>query len=473
VTLHHHDNAADSTLTRLSRVKLIKMNGPYKPLQGTDVLPGGLGRSASEHSPQVDGASTWLSQQMHSAPVSELLVNTDKHPSWPGLLEKTPDGWFPTEQVLPLEPASSRITEHLSGKEEVVTNPLEAMPGKRAGLTWLNTPAMRVGVGLLFGIIMLVLVLYFVDVGAILHTLRQNVTTPRGMLFMLLASLSFISAFIFRALRWRLFLSPVKKVSPVKIIQLFLVGIFLNFMLPLRIGELAKCLILKRSDRIEISKSLPTITMDKVFDLLPALLVIAIVPLLGEKIDYKLWFILGLAISILIGMAIFITLTAWKRAFALTVLHRLTMLLPGKLGLKIEQFATNFVDSLLASAREPKRFLLAALFTFLSVSLDGLYNLFGFWTIGYPISFSHAVLGYMLFNLFYILPNPPGQVGSNEVVGLLIFTGLLHIPAEKVTAEMVFFHAWSALLMCAMGMASLSALGVTLSHAMKIRPEEE
>jgi len=37
----------------------------------------------------------------------------------------------------------------------------------------------------------------------------------------------------------------------------------------------------------------------------------------------------------------------------------------------------------------------------------------------------------------------------------------------------VLFHPWSGLLMCAMGMGCLSALGVTLSSAVKVQTEGE
>ncbi|GHO94005.1 membrane protein [Reticulibacter mediterranei] len=325
---------------------------------------------------------------------------------------------------------------------------------------------------MLVGIVLFALVLYYVNPIEILRTLQKNLTTPQGVLFAFLASLSFILAFCFRALRWRLFLNPVRQISQVKIIQVFLVGVFLNFVLPIRIGELAKCLILKRTDRIDVRQSLPTITMDKIQDLLPALLIVALAPLLGEQFDAKLWTMLFFAVSVLLGAILFVALTAWKRTFALGLLHKLSSLLPGKIGTKVESFATGFVESLLACTRQPRIFLVAILLTAVSVSLDGLYNMFGFWTIGYHITFGQAVLGYMLFNLFYILPNPPGQVGSNEFVGLLIFSGILHIPPQIVLAEIVLFHAWSALLMCLMGMGSLSALGVSLSHAMKLHEEE-
>jgi uncharacterized protein (TIRG00374 family) len=288
-----------------------------------------------------------------------------------------------------------------------------------------------------------------------------------------LASLAFISAFIFRALRWRLFLYPVRQVATIKVIQVFLVGVFLNFVLPLRIGELAKCFILKRTKKIAIAHCLPTITMDKVLDLLPAFVVIAMVPVLGKQMDLKLWSVLVFAVGGLVGLTLFVALLTWKRTVALSLLHRVTLLLPRVIQEKIEHFVTSFVDALLTSVSRPRIFVPAVLLTSVAVCLNALYNMFAFWTVGYSISFEQAVFGYLLFNLFYILPTPPGQVGSNEVVGLLIFTGLLSIPVGKVIAMIVLFHTWSGLLMCVMGMGSLSALGISLGHAVNIQHAQE
>ena len=75
--------------------------------------------------------------------------------------------------------------------------------------------------------------------------------------------------------------------------------------------------------------------------------------------------------------------------------------------------------------------------------------------------------------MFYILPTPPAQIGSNEFVGLLVFHALLGLPPDKVTAMFVFSHPWAALLMTITGMACLSALGLTISSAMKAQAGRE
>ncbi|HXZ05681.1 MAG TPA: hypothetical protein VEH81_12670, partial [Ktedonobacteraceae bacterium] len=136
---------------------------------------------------------------------------------------------------------------------------------------------------------------------------------------------------------------------------------------------------------------------------------------------------------------------------------------------KVEGFATGFVESLLVGASQPRIFIPAIMLTIVAVLFDGLFAMLAFWTIGFHITFGMALFGYSVYNMFYILPTPPGQVGTNEAVGLLVFSGLLHIPATQVTAMFVFSHPWAAVLMCTTGLICLSALGLTITGAMKVQ----
>lgn len=337
----------------------------------------------------------------------------------------------------------------------------------------LSSPAAKIIFGLVIGIGLLFLVAHFVNLPNTIAILRENLTTPRGIVLALLSGVAFLLAFSIRGVRWKLFLNPIGKVSTFRAIQLFLVGIFLNFLLPIRGGEVAKSLMLKRISNIPVSKSLPTVAMDKALDLMPALFIMAIVPFLGIQMDIKLWVVLALVGGLLICLIGFIALAAWKRNAAIRLLQRMTGMLPQSIGSKIAGFATGFVDSLLAGASQPGIFIPAMLLTLVAVTFDGLFAMLAFWTIGYQISFGTAIFGYTVYNMFYILPTPPGQVGSNEAIGLLVFAGLLRLPPDKVTAMFVFSHPWSALLMTVTAMVCLSALGLKLSSAMKVQTEGE
>jgi uncharacterized protein (TIRG00374 family) len=339
-----------------------------------------------------------------------------------------------------------------------------------AGL--LRTTVVKVTLGLLVGIGLLLLVAHFVNIPATMQVLRRNLTTPRGIALALLSGVAFLSAWSIRGMRWKLFLNPVGKISTLKAIQLYQVGVFLNFLLPIRGGEVVKCFMLKRSSDIAVSKSLPTVAMDKALDLMPALFIMALVPLLGVHMDIKLWVVLAFVSGILVSLLVFVFLAAWKRDAAIGLLQKLTRLFPQAIADKIEGFATSFVDSLLMGASQPKIFLPAILLTCVAVIFDGLFALLAFRTIGFPIPFGTAIFGYAVYNMFYILPTPPGQVGSNEAVGLLVFAGLLHLPALQVTAMFFFSHPWAALLMCATGLVCLSALGLTISGVIRVRTGE-
>ena len=338
----------------------------------------------------------------------------------------------------------------------------------------LSTPAMKLAIGLLAGIAMLALVAHVVNIPATITVIKQNLTTPRGIVLALLCGLSFETAFILRGIRWKFFLNPLGKVSTLKVVQIFVTGSFLNFALPIRGGEVAKSLMLKRIANIPISQSLPTVAMDKALDLMPALFIMAVVPFIpGIHMDISLWLLLGTVSGLLIGLIFFIVLAAWKRGAAIALLQRCTGLLPRSISNKIAGFATGFIDSLLAGASQPKVFLPAILMTMIAVVFEGLFAWLAFQTVGLnQITYGQALFGYTLFNMFFILPNPPGGVGSNELAGVLIFHGLLGFNEHMVLAMFVFSHPFTAIILSSVGMSCLSALGLNISSAMSTQENE-
>ena len=352
-----------------------------------------------------------------------------------------------------------------------IQRPAKTQPAWKA---ILNTPRVKVVFGLLIGIAMLFLISRFIDIPTTVTVLRQHLTTPQGATYGLLAAASFIAAFSIRGARWRLFLSRICDISTFKSMQIFWVAVFLNFLLPVQGGELGKCLILKRIKRVPINQSLPTVAMDKSLDLMPALFIMAVVPFIPSiHMSAPLWIILILVSSILIGIIVTVALMAWNRTTTTKLIHIVLQILPKGIGVKIEGFALGFVDSLLACASRPRTFIPAILLTCLAITCDGLFAWFAFMTVGVSsMNFGTAIFGYTTYNMFCILPTPPGQVGSNELVGVLVFSGLLGFPRTGVLAMFVFSHPLAALIMTTMCMICLSGLGISIKSAMKIQTQE-
>src|SRR5260221_12370937 len=150
-----------------------------------------------------------------------------------------------------------------------------------------STPRAKVTVGLLIGIGLLLLVSRFVNVPTVLALLHKNLTTPRGIMLALLSGVAFLLAWSIRGIRWKLFVNPIGKISILKAIQLYQVGVFLNFLLQIRGGVVVNGFMLNRKTGLAVSKPLSTVAIDNTLDPIPGHCVMPMVRLLGLPMDMQ------------------------------------------------------------------------------------------------------------------------------------------------------------------------------------------
>ncbi len=332
-----------------------------------------------------------------------------------------------------------------------------------ARLRRLDGLALRIGVGVIFAVVLLYTFSRLVNVGAVWTRLRHL-----DLWLAAFCGFVFLSAYVIRALRWRLILHergyPVKALRAIMIYQ---VALFVNWLLPVRGGELVKSLLLRQGDGTPISESLSTVAMDKSFDLLPAVVLIAVLPFMPFQLGRPLWSVLLFALAALICGVLFVALAAWRRPTALGILHAILARLPHAVQ-RIEPFVVRFLDTLLELIVRPRLLAKAALLTVVAVAFDAWFCQLAFAAVGTPVSFPLVLFGYTLFNLAFILPTPPGQIGSNEVLGLLIFSGVFGVNSTGVAAMFLFSHPWTAILMAVSGLICLSAMGLSVRSAIAL-----
>jgi uncharacterized protein (TIRG00374 family) len=328
-----------------------------------------------------------------------------------------------------------------------------------AGASWLRrtkSQALRLAIGFAVALVLLLTFSRVVNLGSVLARLAHlNIALT------LACGAVFLSAYVVRALRWRSLLAP-RKVSVWRAITIYQVAIFVNWLLPVRGGELVKSVLLRRLDDVPISESLPTVAMDKAMDLLPAVALLALVPFVGLHLSQPLWALLLFALFVLAAGAAFLGLMAWRRQVAERMLAGASALLPSSVRARALGFLLRFVDALLAVVTRPRVLLVAAGYTAVAVLLDALFCYLAFAAVGASVPFPLVLYGYTFYNLGYILPTPPGQIGSNELLGLLVFSGVFQINSADVAVMFVFSHPWTALLMVVSGLLSLSAMGLNL-----------
>lgn len=339
---------------------------------------------------------------------------------------------------------------------------LSTPPARAPRLRRPSALAVRMIVGLVVALVLVVTFAKLINLTSVFQRLEHlNVAMA------ILCGVVFLGAYVVRALRWRCFLAP-DKVSVPRVVAIYQVATFVNWLLPVRGGELVKCILLRRLQGTPISRTLPTVAMDKTMDLLPSVGLLLLLPFMPFQLSRPLWVLLLTVLVVLVGGALFLGVAAWRRPVAMALLAWLMAKLPGTVRQKLEPFTMRFVDALLALVVRPRLLLVAAGFTVVAVCMDALFCLLAFQAVGASIAFPVVLYGYTFYNLAYILPTPPGQIGSNELIGLLVFAGLFHINRTAVAAMFLFSHPWTAILMVASGLLCLSAMGLTLRSTLAL-----
>jgi uncharacterized protein (TIRG00374 family) len=318
-------------------------------------------------------------------------------------------------------------------------------------------------IGLVIGAIFVATFLKLVSAKSVYQRLEHlNVGFAVG------CAVAFLAAYVIRGLRWRCLLRP-RRVTAKRAIAIYQIAIFLNWLLPVRGGELAMSLLLRRSDGIPVAESLPAVGMDKALDMVPSALLLAVMPLAGLRLTGSLWVVLAGAGAFGCAAVCFLALAMVRREWALSLLARpCELMLPGRFKHAVRPFVTEFTDTLMAMLSRPRILAIAAAYTVVAVGLDALFCLLAFRAVGVAVPVLVVIYGYTLFNLSFILPSPPGQVGSNELIGLLIFTGVFKVSRSGVGAMFLFSHPLTGLLMAVCGLACLSAMSLNLRSTFRL-----
>ena len=83
------------------------------------------------------------------------------------------------------------------------------------------------------------------------------------------------------------------------------------------------------------------------------------------------------------------------------------------------------------------------------------------------------LFGYTFYNLAYILPTPPAHLGSNELVGLLIFSGLFGVSRSAVGAMFLFSHPFTGVLMTVSALVCVKTTGLDLRATLRLPSRAE
>lgn len=247
-----------------------------------------------------------------------------------------------------------------------------------------------------------------VDFGETWRSMRQA-----DYLYVIPSAAAVIASLFIRAMRWKLFLSPIKLISTRSLFAATMIGAMGNNVLPARLGEVVRADAIGRKEQVSRSASFATIVVERMVDLFTVLLFLGIVIVyVPFPTEIKTGGYTMLAVSLAaLGFLLFLRV---KAASALRLLRFVCRPLPERVRPRIESMMMSFVDGLeiLTRGRHMPAIAFLSLLIWISLTASILFMFMAFgWDL--PADASIVVLVATAFGV--MIPAAPGFVGTFHV----------------------------------------------------------
>ncbi|QQG43115.1 MAG: flippase-like domain-containing protein [Candidatus Daviesbacteria bacterium] len=319
----------------------------------------------------------------------------------------------------------------------------------------------RIAVNTLIGLFLIWIWLKFVNLGEIGQILSKIELQYLGLIFLMM----FLSPAI-RAVRLKFFLKPVKNLPIKDLIFLNGFATLLNFVIPLRAGEIAKGVYLQQNYDLPLGKAVIWIFLDRFIDFLVILFLISIFSFkIITNLPDNFIFISSL---LFIGTLTLTYLFIYKSGFLRKIFQFLSyLLIVGIIKIYFERFLNFLIETFTLLKRKPGEMLLFIFLSVLAYGVDGAIWYYSFLSLGSLQNFGQMYFGQLLSALTYLIPAAPMYVGSAEASGLLILSGILGIKPSLASAMIILLHLLTAVFVIIFGLVSLYLLKLDLGLILK------
>jgi uncharacterized protein (TIRG00374 family) len=283
-----------------------------------------------------------------------------------------------------------------------------------------------------------------------------------------------------RASRWRFLIAPIKRVRFSEVLLLNWIGFFAIFILPLRLGEIARPALTKLRQGVPISAGFGTVAVERVLDGLLTSLCVAFtlfaLPRLPttDSVARHLPMYGYAALTLFSCAFIALGMFLWQRALAVRLTQWGASFVSPRIGSVLAEKVGNVADGL----RSIGSLRLAAGFLFESLLYWGV-NALGVWLlgrgVGLPMDFGHAVAVMGVLAIGILLPTGPGLFGNFQLAVAACLK--LFFPESIVATQGAVFVFWLYVLqssvMIVAGIIPLYVLRLRMVDLVRVSVEPE
>jgi len=296
-----------------------------------------------------------------------------------------------------------------------------------------------------------------------------------------------IISFYLRALRWRLILASTKEITIGRAFHPMMIGFMINCVLPGRLGEIARPIILQKKEQVAFTIGLATVAAERIFDIC-LLLVLFIITVSAIEIrpDINVAFgeyhlnratldtifsgMLKLGFVLIAGV-ILVTIGSVRDFF-----YRIIRYIPNLFffaGRNIrEVIRRRMCEPLIGIleniaqgftlVRYPGKIILSSILSFLIWGLIALsYYLFSLGSPGIDMTFFELSVVMVIICFFISLPSVPGWWGLWEAAGVFALS-LFGVSAKEAAGFTLANHALQVFPVILVGLGSAMILSVNI-----------
>lgn len=298
------------------------------------------------------------------------------------------------------------------------------------------------------GIALVYIWLQFVNIQEVLEILK-TVNLPIA----LLAMIFFAVSIFLRSLRLKIILSDYK-LPILRVLALNFLAQLLSFLIPLRVGEITKGIYLSTQNSVPLGKAVIWIFIDRFLDFWVILFLISILILVVPvSIPFNVKAFVFLALSIFSILTILI-ISKKDLAKKFIQFFQLFLYFP-KLKKWYLGFTHSIIEGFTVLERHPLELLCLIAISILATISDALIWYLTLLAFGLNFDIFKTLLGSLLAALTFIIPAAPGYIGSAEASALAIFSGILGLDKNLVSAAAILSHILFAIAILGFGIISL------------------
>jgi len=311
----------------------------------------------------------------------------------------------------------------------------------------------RLWIGLGISAAALTLALLGIDIHQVTETLARG-----EYVYLILAAVGMLAYLLARSVRWRLLLGP--RVSLARSFWVTNIGYLVSNVLPFRLGDPARAVVLGRGGEISTTAALSTVVVERVLDMLMVVALLAGVAPFVSGVGNALSAGLVAGAAALVALAVLLIL-AFRPDWGRRVLRRILGWIPG---LDVERWMHTLgglIDGLapLRSGRRGLALLAWSVVTWACVVAYYWAVLRAFLprppTLAAPFLVCVAGLG-------MAVPSSPGAMGVYHAVARYGLTVPFDVPVEQAVTIASALHTFQYVLSCLLGLVGLARESLSL-----------